>query len=372
MNYSFSIIDLLPYILLLGVFYIIGKEKINNQNKVKYAFIFLLIFDCIRFGVGYDYMSYVNMIYEQSQLYDYDKYTEPLSQILMHIAHRTHYQVFFLLSSFLTLFPIFLFCKRNSINPYLSLFTYVCFPFFFLSGMGVIRNAIAYSMVIMALYFLQNKKIYLAILFNIIAFGFHNSAIIGFLIYPLFYFKFGRKLSIIIYVLSLIFSSAVVAKFSFLFSGLSFFWKIEHYANDIEGGGNSINLLINIINIVLLIFWNRIIAVRKNDETYLRFTNFGACIWNVFFPLSNHMAERFSTFFFIYLIIVVPSLIYSFKKKITKELTMCVMVLIFASSFVLSIKAFVNGTSVNMSNLPYQVIFFHENYKNIYLDNPYE
>ena len=372
MKYTFSIIDLFPYILLFILFILVGKNNMKSTIKAKRAFIVILLFDCLRYGVGYDYLGYVNAVYNQTQFYDMDQYTEPLSQVLLYIAHCTHYQVFFILSSFLTLFPIYLFCKKHSLDPYLSLFVYLCFPFFFLSGTSVIRNAIAYSMVIMALYYLLKNRIIFAILFNIIAIGFHNSAFVGLLIYPIYYLNFGRKDAIIIYIISITISSLIVTKFSFLFSGLSFYWKLEHYSEDVESGGQTITFVINFICIVMLFFWDKIKKYDNSSPLYLRLAIVGVCIWNIFMPLNSHMADRFSTFFFIYFIILFPSLVYSFRNQVIRKLSVTFFILIFLSTFVISINAFVNGNSDKMSSIPYQLFFIHTNYSNIYLNNPYE
>ena len=372
MEYTFSITDLFPYILLFILFFLVGKNNKKSTIKAKRAFMVILLFDCLRYGVGYDYLTYVNAVYNQTQFYDMDQYTEPLSQVLLYIAHCTHYQVFFILSSFLTLYPIYLFCKKHSLSPYLSLFVYLCFPFFFLSGTSVIRNAIAYSMVIMALYYLLENKIIVAILFNIIAIGFHNSAFVGLLIYPIYYLHFGRKEAIIFYIISITISSLIVSRFSYLFSGLSFYWKLEHYVEDVKSGGLTITFLLNMVGVLALLLWNKITKYDKKSPLYLRLVIIGVCFWNIFLPLNSHMAERFSTFFFIYLVVLFPSFIYSFKNQLIRKFSISFFILIFISSFAISINAFVKGTSDKMSALPYQLIFSHTNYSNIYLNNPYE
>lgn len=368
--YSFQAFDLLPYIFLLILFWGVSKSRFSSRKKAGVIIFCLVLFDSLRYGVGYDYINYVNEVYEQDV--PFTTFLEPLSQLLMFISHYTHYQVFFIVSTFITLYSVLFFCKRYSPNPYLSIFLFFTFPYFFLSWMSIVRNALAFSMVLFAIHYLLNHKIVKSLLFCLIAFGFHTSALIAFLIYPIYLVRIGRFPSLLIVLASFCLSKFIVPLATLIFSGLPFFWKLEHYIDDMASAGTTITFLINGLGLLAIIFWKRIERYQIYGPFFLRLFIAGICFWNLFLPLNSVIGERFSTYFLLSYIVLFASLAVSFRKKSVRLCVVAMSTLLFASSFYLSVSGFNAGKTIKMSNMPYQTIFFHKNYSNLLMDNKFE
>lgn len=365
--YSFSIFDLFPYLFLLFAAFVISHNQVSEEVKGKRLYLLLLIFSCIRYGIGFDYFSYLNLI--ESGRTDYTFFRiEPLGRLLIMLARETHPQVFFAVASAITLYPIYYASRKFSLSPYMSIVLYMLHPMLFLSGLGVIRNAVGYSLVLMGFFvFLEykNKKGKLvALLFLAFAYGFHSSSIIGILLFPLYYFFNGKKINILIYLSSFALSMVVTYVLSSLQSSSDIFGRAADYAFDREhSGGGLMTLIVNGLNIINLLFWGKIKNTDNYTNTFLKFVNFGTFVWNVLLPLDVVLASRAATFFLIFEILLLPAYViynYNFKKLIY-----AFFICYFASSFILSINGFLKNHD-DMANIPYQVFFYHNNYSNLH------
>jgi len=368
--YYFNIIDVWPYCVLLLFFWGMSRTKYSSKKKSTAVVLLLIFFNSIRYGVGYDYMNYVNAVYRQKQ--PFTSVFEPLSQLLLYIAQITHFQVFFIVSTIITLYSIWFFCTKYSPNPYVSIYLYFTFPFFFLSGMSIVRNALAFSMILFAIHFIICKRYIISLLFCIIAFGFHISALVALLIFIPAFLRFNQRASIVLWIFSFFLSKYVVSTASVLFSDLPFFWKLDHYIADIASGGKTITFLINGLAFLIIFFWGRLKTVRSNNIYLMNLILIGVCLWNIFLPLNSVIAERFATYFLLPSVIIFSSLYSSFKNKINRQITVAMSTLIFVVTFYFSISGFVSGKTIRMSNLPYQTVFYHTNYTNILLNNMFE
>ena len=62
MLYYFSVVDLIPYILIY-ILCLLSSFK-NNSILYEITFFFVFIFSALRYGIGYDYLNYVNLIHD--------------------------------------------------------------------------------------------------------------------------------------------------------------------------------------------------------------------------------------------------------------------------------------------------------------------
>lgn len=364
-RYEFSLLDLVPYVIFILVTLLIGNSRASSSRKAKILFIFLMVFSCIRYGVGYDYLEYKYLIESGRSDYSYERF-EPLSRVLVSIARFTHYQLFFIFGSILTITPVYYVIKKTSIDPYLSMLVYALHPLFFLSGLGFVRNAIAFSVVFFAGYLLIEKNKYLwSFLLIMIAYNFHSSSLIALLLYPLYLFHSSRNLNVLIYLMSFGFSIFLPTLLFVIMGDSSLYSAFEHYTEEIEsGGGGTMTYVINAINIIFLYYWNKIAILDKKNEFYLRCFNFSVILWNVFQPISYTFAERLPLFFSMFSLMLYPCLVQSVRNKLTTRTYLKIFfVLFFVSSFFLSIKSHLINHS-DMANLPYQTIFNHNDFSN--------
>lgn len=363
--YEFSIIDIFPYLLvfiLLSFFLVIdgGKEK-----KAFFCFLTMFVFSAIRYGIGYDYYAYMKMSLQLVEDYTIDR-IEPLSKFLLIVASYTHYQVFFVLGAFLTLYPVYRACLKLSVNPAYSLFLYFLFPVFYLESFSIVRNAIAYSFVLYSFLLLCEKKRFFSLLFIITAALFHKSALIGLFIYVLYFIKNYRILHIILYLSSFVISALLLRTISQYSDAIVLLADVEKYSEVGRSEGGSMKLIVNAINIVNFILWGFLSKLNNKNALYLGFFNVGVCLWNAFIGIDSTISLRLSSFFMIFIIFIAPQYKESIPqsyKLLVGRITFLFFVALFASYFAINVRAYLENPE-RMSNIPYQTIFYHTDYDN--------
>lgn len=359
--YSFSILDVLPYFVLLIV--ILGIHKFGGNKKALVVFLLLTVFSSIRYGIGYDYFTYCDMIkYE-----DFDRIeSEIISVELMRLASFFGWnQLYFIINAVVSLYAIYYVVKRFSVNPTISLLFLYLMPMFYLESFSVVRNFSAYSIVLLSFYFLYEKKFWLYVLSVFVAGLFHSSGFVGFLLLPICLFKLNRKTSVLIFISSF-FISVILKDLIMSLSGNGrIFTNLQNYAAMSRSQGQFMLYIIAFYNIINLLFWDKL--RRKNDRNiyYLNIINIGSCIW---FMLSfdHTLSLRIATFFLFFHILLLPEYFYLFRKKYQPIINTGVLlffIAVYTFGFVNVIVATRKDNS-KISNVPYQTIFFGKRYSN--------
>lgn len=361
------LIGTLPWVFFLFVVLYLNNGENNKRKRYSYLFGFVFLFAAVRYGIGYDYFSYKDLVEGRAPEYEMDR-VEYFSQLLLLFSRPLHYQVYFALSSFLTIFPVYYVCKKLSVNPIYSFTIYILHPLFFLEGLSIIRNAIAFSMVLLMFYCIHKKRILLSVLFLIAAMGFHISAIVALLIYPFYYLR-GRRLHIVLYIISFFLPLIIMPILNSYFSDLFLVAKItRNIDNEMTKVGGIFYYVINCIALFNIIYWNRLVKLRGENRVYLSLVNVGVCVWNCFLSIEPTTASRLSIYFLIFTILLAPFYKILFKNKVKKLAISSFFIMLFVASLLLNLYAF--GRGREMSNLPYQVyflnptdVFYHVNYE---------
>lgn len=356
------IIGTIPWILLLMFVFYVMNSKVPDSQKIKSIYLVVLIFMSLRYGIGYDYYSYRAAVEGKAPEYITERY-ELLPRTLAFFSRGIHYQVFFIITSLLSLTPIFIVCKRMSIAPAMSFVVFLLYPQFFFESLGAIRNAVAYSFVFLMFYYLYNKKYLKMILSYLVALGFHSSAIMAIFIIPLFFLLKRRSVHVTLYLISFILSQFLVSIVTVIFDNSILMYRFSYYVNaeDAFKGGGMISIIINLIGIFNLIYWNRLYGYNKLNEKLLPIINVGVCMWNAFLAISPVFAIRFSLFYLYFLILLAPT--YSLALRRINPLVNKRIIYMFCSSLFLFSFAlqFYNyyELGIHMSNIPYQLFFLH-------------
>lgn len=364
--YYFSIFDILPYFVLLFFLLTVYGGNLRRPLKARYCFWAIFILAAIRYGVAYDYFSYRSTLLGEGGELSLDRY-EPFSRILAEIGCNTHYQFFFAIGSFLTIYPIYKVCLKYSLDPSLSLIIYYLHPSFYLDGLGIVRNAIAFSFVLYAFVVLEDNNKMKSFLLLICAVLFHKSAFIGLFIYFIKYFPRSQKFYIFFYALSFFISGLIASVIGEYASQLMLVSDAQRY---IEGGadrsgGGTMTIIVNGICIINLIVWNKFQGEDNRIKYFFSSYCIGACLWNIFLPVDVVLAGRLSVYFTLPLILIAPYYIFVVKNKKTgKKLVFSFFVLLFVSHFYINIKSYLEHPS-KMSTIPYQTIFWHTDYRNL-------
>ncbi|MEG1402198.1 EpsG family protein [Bacteroides sp.] len=361
--YRFSFVDLFPYIFLLSLSFWASSYKIKGVNSDSFICWLLIIFSAIRFGIGYDYFAYRMLILGESADHSWER-IEPLARSIMELARSIHYQCFFIITSFLVIYPIYFVSKKYSKNASMSLILYILFPIFFLESMSIVRNAVAYSIVFLAFHFFLEKKYIQALILFCCSIGFHTSSLIGLFLLLIYYFRKGVFFNIILYLLSIGVSSFFLSAILDANSDFPALKIVINYALAGQvGAGNTMMILINIIGITNILLWKKLEKIDERNRLWLNIINFGVVLWNVF-GFEGTLRLRLSSFFLLFLILLLPSYCYlcGYKyQKISRQLLYFLFVLVFCSSFYINISSHLKEGG-KMSFLPYQTIFYNREY----------
>jgi len=191
-------------ILVLGTLSMWWAQKLYKDGSRKYwwllaaAFLVLTLPVALRsVSVGFDTAEYNDYYYALLERGDFTfrDNLEPLYQLFMYIAVRVgHPHVVFILAAPITFFFMLagIWYLRNQLNLGLVMFLYLCF--FYLQTFNVVRQCFAIALIFFALRFICERKFMLYLLFVILAYLMHSSALIALLLYPLAAEKLSPKM----------------------------------------------------------------------------------------------------------------------------------------------------------------------------------
>ena len=359
--YRFSCLDLFPYAILVVSCFVFHNYKFKKTNSATAIFVILLLFSSIRYGIGYDYFFYKSYVEEEAKWYVYAR-LEPFSQLMIKIGKIfSSSELYFFIYNVLTVGPIFYVVKKNSISPKTSLMIYLLYPSFFLESMGIIRNALAFALIFLSYHFLIRNKYYLYFTTCILAGLCHASGYIGLLLIVIKFLPNNRFFHFICIIISFILGNYI----SIIISNLGFLNNsaLLGYLENAEKVG-SMKYLILIIGIINFLLWDQINKQNKSTAFLLKIVNFGGCLFFLFI-IDDTVSFRLSTYFIIFIILLMPYYSHcSNKIRISNNKMLFLLLLLFCYSFYLNIDGYKKGLTERMSFLPYQTIFYHENYTN--------
>lgn len=359
------LIDLLPYI---GLLLLTLLVPLFVNDKKKYMFLLFLVyfvFCGFRYGVGWDYYNYLNIIERGGWTIDSLEFL--VRQLAYFCENRGFTQFFFVATSFIIVLFFFLMFAKESENPAVSVFVFLCIPTFFLNSLVIIRYFLAVSTVFLA-YHYGNKKQYIPyFLLLFVAFLFHKAALFGLISIPFVFLKkgFGLTTNLTIFITCFVLGT-IIGSFSFInsvFSSLldfSFFSDsdvlegAERYMQDIGNANFSrtpyVFALINLINLFSFYKNNQISfpADNQNEDDqneddqnessqqlsrYVTLYNIG-CSLMFLFSFHAIFSNRLSLMFTIFLTLIVP---YYKNKPIAKIAIYSICIFVFF--YELTIKA---------------------------------
>lgn len=308
-------------LLLLGGFFI---KK--DQPRLLFLFFVITVFSSIRYGIGYDYYSYLA---ESSGLKDNSQY-ELIPRSLENWSSQILPLLFFVVTSVFISSFYYLGIKKAGHDYLMETFFYVCFPFLFMNQLGIIRQGMATSLVFCAIA-LKDSKLYIRVLLVVIAYFCHQSAIVGVLIF-LPFDKIKKTSLWTLFVLGFI-SATVVVPILQNVIGLGFLGemgthKASNYLNeDSVGEGKLMKYLIYFIGLIVLANYSKLVKFNKENKYYIGLIVFGVAIYALF-SFNISLGKRLGMFFFSPAIFVVPQL---FKVlRIPKAVYLAICILLFS------------------------------------------
>lgn len=304
-------------ILILSIIYI--SKFVNSEAHpyfgLKIILLILIALAALRYEVGVDYVTYYNII-EKFQLWAILR-MEPLNQVIFFISTYIDSPFFcFAIYACLTYIFIYKACIQNSVAPFFALFIYI--SLFYLESLSFIRQAVAMSIGLYAFKYIKEKNIIKYSIWILISMLFHLSAILLFIVYPI-YWKCKLKYAIIAI------SSVVLLKniiFSILYT-LNFY--AGYIESEIEGGGKLKYLYpLILFSLGCLKKWKFSI-----EEERLFTITIIALPFPFLFP--SHIGMRISNYFLFYLCYLCPLLVkdFTYKTKILISIICCTIFFIY-------------------------------------------
>ena len=178
-----------------------------------------------------------------------------------------------------------------------------------------LRQAIAFSMALIAYKFVREKKLLWFLLFALISFGFHHSAFIVFVFYPLYHISFKKKhlwfvipAVLLVYVFNKPIFATVTAVLSSIFGS-------DYTAVAVDTGAYTMLVLY-----VLFAVFSYVLPDEKLvDEEFLGLRNFllMAVVIQCFVPL-NTLAMRMNYYFIVFIPVFIPKIIKYSKHSLSK------------------------------------------------------
>ncbi len=302
-------------ILFWGLIFGIGKpNKIKTILLLFFCFLQLLGLSYFRSDIGYDYQMYAegffNMSIDAFSNFEYLDWEIGFVVFTKAISLLTHNpDIYFLIISAFCLSIAMVFIGLNSKIPWLSVLLYVNFYFFYMS-MNFLRQTMAISFILIGWEFMKRKKFWVFLIFLIIAATFHKTALI---MLPIYFFVkiYPSKKLILFYGYGLLIfyisSNGIIELLT------SFFYS--DYKNSIFLTGLPIvySILPATILAVAILFRNRLI---ENDERNRYYIHFAYITVFLMLLMSRHAVfERLSYYTFIFIILLVPEIVYDIRQK---------------------------------------------------------
>lgn len=295
-----------------------NSEIQNNNLLIPVFFILFFILLILRDEtIGTDILNYKNNFESVSYMGFKEvlnrEGADPLFYIFVWLVTRVtqNYRLFLAIVAAVILFPIAKLYSEDREYSFLKIILFMNLPVFIMIFSGL-RQAIAFSVGIIAYKYVREKKLFWFLVCALIALCFHHSGFILFALYPIYHANFKKKhlwfvipIIALVYVFNeVIFETAT--EFLFLFFG-------EDYSAEITDTG-AYTMLILFILFAILSYVLPDEEQMDKEMIGLRNILLAAVVLQCFVPL-NQLAMRLNYYFVLFIPIFIPKLIKSCKSS---------------------------------------------------------
>lgn len=353
-------------ILLYFLIYAHGDKK-SNSKRILFLFLsFSLLFFIMGFRteqVGTDTELYCT-IFDNIKKMNFSNIINSMDSSILYVLYNKIVSLvslqrnsIIISNSFLICFFSFLFIYNNSKkNVLIPVLLFMCFYHFF-SAMNISRQYIAVMIVANAYYYLKNDRKKMFLLLCLSATLIHNTAIVSFVLFPLFYLKMNKK-NIIFYLIIVSFLVVFLDKFLIIFSSIFTHYEIYFQNNLLNDVGQNRKIIITLIYFFFEILMIIILNSKKNIESSEKKNIYFFIVINALsiilgiVSLKIMLFSRMEIYFSIFAIIYIPYILSFFKDKI---------LILFLFTIIMLIPMVLQLRSNNSEVLPYNNIFFSQN-----------
>lgn len=311
--YIFNLLSIVFY----SYFYSLFKDKSKEKRIIKKIFVILFTIQLFLFlslrdtSVGIDVNRYVEHFHYISR--------SSLPEFLLHrheIGYKTltklitffteNQQVFLTIIASISVFPVGKFIYKYSNMPFLSFALYISFNFYAFTFSGL-RQAIAFSIILISFDYLISRKPFRFFLTVIVATLFHKSAIFFLPAYVLTKIKLNKKN------LLLILTSFIIV-FIFRVRIMEFMTLYLFDSYEIVESGSFQWLLFNaLVYCFCLFLYKKTINNRKQNN--ILYILVGVGIYLMIFASVATNAMRIANYYFVFIILLIPEVLLGIQKK---------------------------------------------------------
>lgn len=310
---------MIGYILLFIAIFIVDRINAPLSKKYICAFWIISVFSGLRYGIGYDYFSYYQLMQNP------ENERELIPMFMLTLGREIHYSLFFLLSSlFINLF--FLRGLFIAKCPFEAIYFYLGWPMLFVSTLSAVRQYMAIA-VIFYLICLPNAKWRNKLFWIVIAFLCHKSSLISILLLFPVERIMNRKMMWLLFFFSLIIGELLVAYLLSITMNSLFIMKfLDFLAQEVEGG--SFKRIMSYFIVVLILLNYNSLLERGIPNKYIAYCVIGGCLFALF-SSQTQIAMRFCTFYQVSFMLIVIKLckLRKFPLFMYKLLCVCLFIM---------------------------------------------
>lgn len=324
-----------PYFLLLGLpafFSLFAKKKKPGQKGSVVAIdtfflIFLVLLSLRSMQCGADlknYLVFFNQVKGIGLVDLFSVYLEPGYFVLAKFTQvfSDSFQLLIALIAFLTVIPLWKMYRRESTSAYLTVILFATVAPFTVYFSGL-RQILAVTLGIPAYYYTRKKKLVQFVLVVALAFLFHQSALLLFILYPLYHVKLNKNSFYFVApaMLAVMLFGKQIFSFLLRFMGERY---IQRYADITSTGAYTVLILMFIFALYAYILPDE----KKMDADTLGLRNILLlCAAIQCFAPVNTIAMRMNYYFLIFLPILIPKIADAAKPNYKKLASMSVVVM---------------------------------------------
>lgn len=363
--------------------FFIGPKKTIEVS----IFIILLLFVSLRYGQGSDYFAYIYFFLDGADSFELALKFNDFSYVSREIGFTTISYLWIkvmnlspeslvILFSAVSFLLVWLFIKKYSQRPVISLFLFYC-TFYLIYPFSGIRQSICISIFVFTLTPLLHKKKYVKYyLISILLFTIHYSSVVLFLIPLVNLVKTYKPFQV--YLVSILALGVGIALYQVLFS---FFSAIDVIASKIEAyntNGTSLEILSLLLRIIIFIPVMQTYKIYERGsirDLFLKVYILGFFLYLIFMS-SSLISSRINVYMRYYeVIILVDFLVLVFKKYSNRILSFSYIFIIVTVLYVKNINSFIEQgpyyNYINFFNYPYVTILNKKKITEVRYIQPY-
>jgi transmembrane protein EpsG len=321
-------------VLFLGGLVTYIKLDIKTRNILIFIISVLLIwFSAFRDGLGTDYYVYVHRLLYAPVLDIPILLSEPLFNIFIHIIRDTYLTeiFYFLMMAIITIFPAILIYKKFN-NIFIILLVFIMLPILYFGSFNIVRQLAAASIFLYSSKFIIDRQFIKYILFILIAFFLHKSAL---LLIPIYFINLKEiRIPFVIVLFGLSFTPTIFYDLAVSITAYLELISYDNYINYSSDAASSISFTQVLFHIILFILLLLKESIKKMAFSEYYILSIKMSILYLFFinlSVSGlSISYRLAFYFALFLPILPIILIEYFNKSINKILVTVIIIIIFS------------------------------------------